>query len=340
MTITLPHRSIHLHFVLTRSLRNVLLQRSSLSSLTQNAHLGPACFRLHALPCRQLSTPSATRINHAPSLNPPSSTLPPPLVLPVRSDSQSAPSYYFSLGRAYLSFYKTGAKAVYNNWQTARSIRSRLPEDMSPEQALQQGLLSRGEWLLIRRSNQDIKKVPLFALVFMVFGEFTPLVVVFMSGVVPRTCKVPKQVLRDREKAESRRRRSFRDGTVTSSDGGTADVGTMPPNLLSHVGRSLGLYPSLLDRLGVGLPTSLLIRRIQQWDNYVTVDDAAIERHGGVERMEMEEVRIALEERGVDVLGRGDAQLRRSLQAWLRKRRRVGALRMVLVRPEAWEKES
>ncbi|MCJ1293803.1 hypothetical protein MMC34_005359 [Xylographa carneopallida] len=337
MTITSPHRSIRLQSLLARSQHNSPLQHSSYFLLSQDARPRVASF-IHAPTRRQLSTPSATRINHAPSLNPPSSTLPPPLVLPVRAESQSAPSYYFSLGRAYLSFYKTGAKAVYSNWQTARGIRSRLPANTNPEQALQQGVLSRGEWLLIRRSNQDIKKVPLFALVFMICGEFTPLVVVFMSGVVPRTCKVPKQVLRDREKAEERRRSSFREGTVNSADTGMVDVETLPLNQLSHVGRSLGLYSSLLDRLGVGLPTSLLRRRVQQWDAYIGADDAAIEQYGGVERMEMEEVRIALEERGVDVLGRGDAQLQRSLQTWLRERKWVGALRLVLVRPGIWEK--
>ncbi|MCJ1400818.1 hypothetical protein MMC11_004026 [Xylographa trunciseda] len=339
MTITLPGRSTRVHLILCRSLYDGLLQRSTLVPLAQDAHLRHTRFRLHTLPRRQLSTPSATRINHAPSLNPPSSTLPPPLVLPVRSDSQSAPGYYFSLGRAYLSFYKTGAKAVYNNWQTARGIRSRLPENTSPEEALQQGVLSRGEWLLIRRSNQDIKKVPLFALVFMICGEFTPLVVVFMSGVVPRTCKVPKQVLIDREKAEGRRRSSFREGTVTSSDEGIVDVETLPPKQISHVGRSLGLYPSLFDRLGIDFPTSILKRRVRQWDDYISVDDASIAQYGGVELMEMEEVRIALDERGVDVLGRGDPQLRRTLHAWLRERKRVGAIRMALVRPGAWEKE-
>ena len=203
---------------------------------------------------------------------------------------------------------------------------------------MQQGLLSRGEWLLIRRSNQDIKKVPLFALVFMICGEFTPLVVIFLSGVVPRTCKVPRQVLRDREKMEGRRRTSFREGTVTPSDEGKLNVEALPSNQLSHIGRSLGLYPSLLDRLGLGFPTSLLKRRIKQWHEYIAVDDAAIERLGGVERMEMEEVRIALEERGVDVLGVGDAQLRRSLQTWLGERKKRGAVRMVLVRPGAWRK--
>ncbi|MCJ1285033.1 hypothetical protein MMC26_004370 [Xylographa opegraphella] len=338
MTITLSNRSSRLQLVLARSLHRGLLQHSSLAAVSQDAHPGLARFCLHAPTRRQLSTPSATRINHAPSLNPPSSTLPPPLVLPIRSDSQSAPRYYFSLGRAYLSFYKTGAKAVYSNWQNARRIRSRLPADTSPEQALQQGVLSRGEWLLIRRSNQDIKKVPLFALVFMICGEFTPLVVIFMSGVVPRTCKVPKQVARDRGKAEERRRNSFREGTVTTADKGAVDLETLPPNQLSHVGRSLGLYSSLFDRLGVGLPTALLRRRVQQWEDYISVDDAAIERYGGVGRMEMEEVRIALEERGMDVLGRGDAKLQASLQAWLKERKRVGAVRLALVRPGVWEK--
>jgi len=300
--------------------RNLLLQRQSL---------------------RLASTAAATRVVHNTSVNPPSSTLPAPLVLPVRSNSQSAPSYYFSLGKAYLAFYKTGAKAVYTNFKASQSIRSRLPPSTSIPDALEKRLLSRAEWQLIRRSREDIKKVPLFALVFMICGEFTPLVVIFMAGVVPRTCMIPKQVQRMREKLEARRGRSFREGTLDSQDQAVRsilEVDDLRSFQLVHIGRSLGLYPAFFDRIFGGFPTAALRSRVRRWKEYLELDDVAIEKNGGVGQMEMEEVRIAAEERGLDVLGKNDMQLKGELKDWLAARKNQPVTKMLLTRPSVWAK--
>ena len=193
----------------------------------------------------------------------------------------------------------------------------------------------------MHRSRQDIKKVPLFAVVFMICGEFTPLVVVFMSGVVPRTCKVPKQVQGDREKVERRRESSFRDGTlgaVGDVPEATVAMEGLKPEQVAHIGRSLGLYPAVADRFG-GFPTGLLWRSVKKWKDYVDLDDAAVERSGGVGQMEMEEVKIALEERGLDILGRNDTQLRNSLRSWLRARKQEPVTKLLLMRPSVWAKQ-
>ena len=44
---------------------------------------------------------------------------------------------------------------------------------------------------------------------------------------------------------------------------------------------------------------------------------------------------MALVERGVDVLGKGDAQLKGDLNAWLKARERVPAERLLLTRYES-----
>jgi len=302
-----------------------------------------ALSRNFLLPCQALrftSTAAATRIVHNTTVNPPSSTLPAPLVLPVRSPTQSAPTYYFSLGKAYLAFYKTGAKAVYSNFQASRSITSRLPPSTSIPDALEKGLLSRAEWQLIRRSRQDIKKVPLFALVFMICGEFTPLVVIFMTGVVPRTCMIPKQVQKLREKTEARRGESFREGTLSPEDQSsrTVEIDDLKSFQMVHIGRSLGLYPALFDRLFGSFPTAALKARVRRWKEYLELDDVAIERNGGVEQMEMEEVRIAAEERGLDVLGKNDTQLKGVLKNWLAARKSRPVTELLLTRPSIWAK--
>lgn len=153
---------------------------------------------------------------------------------------------------------------------------------------------------------------------------------------------IPKQVLGVREKAEKRRAGSFRDGTIDSPNelqsSEKVEVEDLKPAHLTHVGRSLGLYPALLDRLGLGMPSALLRRRVREWKEYIDLDDKAIERNGGVGQLEVEELRIACEERGLDVLGKSDEQLRRVLREWLQARKTTSMAKLVLTRPNVWGK--
>lgn len=50
------------------------------------------------------------------------------------------------------------------------------------------------------------------------------------------------------------------------------------------------------------------------------LDDFAIERDGGVGMMEGEEVRMACEERGIDILGKGEMDLRGLLKQRIGRR--------------------
>lgn len=291
---------------------------------------------------------------HNPPVNPPASTLPAPLVLPTHDPDQGTFSYYFSLGRAYLTFYKTGLKAVYSNYQASRKITATLPPRTTVPQAVTRGLLTRSDFQVLRRSRHDIARIPLFVLVFCICGEFTPLVVVFLSDVVPRTCKIPKQVARAREKAERRRSVSFRSGGTTAPRATSApaknaaavpgtshaqEVAHLGPGEILHIGRSLGLFAALWDRLGLGPPVGLVAGRVNRWLEYLDQDDFLIRKNGGVEAMEVEEVRFALEERGLNVLGKNDGQLKGLLKAWLRGRERGPVTRLLLTRPSVWATE-
>jgi hypothetical protein len=93
--------------------------------------------------------------------------------------------------------------------------------------------MSRADFLLLHRSARDISRLPLFALMLVVCGEFTPLVVPFLSGVVPHTCRIPSQVAADRRRVEQRRAASFRSLTGASvaaaANGVLLDEGTVGP---------------------------------------------------------------------------------------------------------------
>ena len=164
------------------------------------------------------------------------------------------------------------------------------------------------------------------------------MVVVFVSGVVPRTCYIPKQIDSQRARAEKRRKGSFREGTVAEGQDIPRTVGELDRTQVLHVGASLGLYRSIWDKIGSGIwpPIPLLRSRIRREVEYLGLDDMAIERDGGVRGMDLEEIKIALEERGLDVLGKNEEQLRQCLKEWLGAKEEESIVGMLVRRPSSW----
>ena len=326
---------------LLRSSKSFYVTAYAINSTFVRANLFPQSYRFIASFKRQISTSTTATSTKSSDLasfvNPPSSTRPPPLALPARTDSQSAFRYYLSLGRAYLAFYSTGLKSVYTNYTLSRKLLARLPPATSLASALHHRLLRRAEFQLIRRSRADIRKLPPFVLVFLICGEFTPLVVLTLgASIVPSVCRVPAQVQREREKLETRRKKSFREGTVeVKMETRGSNLENLGRSQVLHVGRSLGLFPAWADRFG-GYPTNIVRGRSERYIEYLQADDEGLRREGDFERLEVEEVRIALEERGVDVLGKREEILREQLRAWLRANERTSLITMLLTRPTTW----
>ncbi|KAI9841379.1 MAG: hypothetical protein M1838_003603, partial [Thelocarpon superellum] len=211
-----------------------------------------------------------------------------------------------------LTFYKTGAWNVWQNFKAAQDVQRTIATKAngSLSHAVSTNLISRSDFQLLHRSAHDVRRVPIFALIFVIFGEYTPLVVIYMSNLVPWPCRTPQQILSDRRKLEERRKTSIQNLVIPVPQG-SVDIGSLAPQQIAHIARSLGLFSSWTDRLlGSGpLVQRLLRRRIQRRVQYLHHDDQLIQRDGGPQQMEMEEIRMALVERGVDVLGRPDAQL-------------------------------
>ena len=201
--------------------------------------------------------------------------------------------------------------------------------------------MTRAEWLLVKRLRADVLRVPIFLLVFIVCGEFTPLVAIFFSSAVPRSLWIPKQVQQAREKLEARRREVFRNPpTGLNLDTKTKDAPSLPRAEVVHIGRSLGLYSSIWDRINAP-PIWLIQRRIKKRMASVELDDLTINRDGGVEKMENPEIELAVETRGIDVIGRKESDLRSDLSSWLLNRKALAkqglpTRRLYLTRPSAW----
>jgi hypothetical protein len=165
-------------------------------------------------------------------------------------------------------------------------------------------------------------------------------VVIALSSVVPWTCRIPKQIASDRGKLEKRRGISFRNLTApppASNPSTPLNISSLSRQQLIHISWSLGLSSSVWDYLGgqyPGLPNFILQRKVRHVVDYIGMDDALILEagNGGLKDMDIEEVRMALVERGVDVLGKKEGQLRGDLTAWLRSREKVGVERLLLTR--------
>lgn len=288
------------------------------------------------------SEPSISPSKPSPRVNGPLSTLPPPLETPTREPNQALPKYLFRLGKSYINFYKTGLKAIYQNRKAVKALRQKAPGlDASSLESIRKHGVDRHDIQLLRRYAFDLKRVPMFALVVAIFGEFTPLFVLAVTGVVPYTCRIPKQINGDREKLERRRKISFRNLTSPLPAGVNEQNGKVVDGLgrmqLIHISWSLGLSSSAWDWLGgqfPGLPTEILRSKVRSRVQYLEIDDALIRESEGVDGMTFDEAKVAAVERGIDIVGRNEDDVKSNLEAWLKAKEveNVSTERLLLTR--------
>jgi len=286
------------------------------------------------------------------TVNPPRSTLPPPLELPTRG-GETVAIYYFRIGKAYGTFYKEGVKAVWRNHKLSKELKTRVFNDLDAigsgetrikkwrkvrEAAVNEGMVSRAEFQLLERNASDIGKLPFFGVLVLLFGEWLPLLVPFMPHAVPGTCRIPKQVKGMRGKGEERRRKSFRQGIqeptgeqaaiegvqgwpLAQRDNVSALLGKLDNEQLMHLSCVFGLHSTVWDRVQLPPPMFLLRWRLRERIQYLSLDDALLVRDGGLQSLKQEEVVQACEERGQDVLNKPDDQLRKLLEWWVERQR-------------------
>ncbi|KAI1112394.1 hypothetical protein F5Y14DRAFT_422040 [Nemania sp. NC0429] len=266
------------------------------------------------------STTATTLTDPSPSpfsdpLNPPASTRPPPLDLPVRDKSKSLFPHLLQLGKAYLTFYKTGLKAILANRRLLHSLPSSSPSAATSKNGSRDGsgsgsespLPTRAELLLRARVRHDVARLPLFGLMLLVCGEFTPLVVLLFPHLTPYTCRIPSQIAVLQKAAEARRAASLRAFPPSSpSTAGLED---------GHICRRLGIGHAAWDKLGLSVPFARA--RVADAVARIALDDVLLRSGGGVRLLVDDEVVLACEDRGIDTLGKDVASLRRRLETWV-----------------------
>lgn len=290
--------------------------------------------------------------------NPPATTRPPPLDLPARDPNQGTFSFYFATGKAYLTFYKTGLKNIYLNtrlvWSLDAAATATATADTPtpgaiahPPASRPAGATTRSTLLLRRRWRYDVRRLPPFALLLLICGEFTPLVVMALPSMVPYTCRIPRQIEALQRKTEARRAASFwrlydhevEQGRRAPGDerppGNAAAAATAAPEVspssrkagftdaqrAAHIARSLDLISPLWDRLGVPDAAVVLLsarRKVKRHVAFLAEDDVLLTQAGGVDALESEEVVLACTDRAIGTLTRSDEDLRGRLRQWLR----------------------
>jgi len=247
------------------------------------------------------------------SANPPASTRPPPLDLPTREPGTTLFQYLFSTGKAYLTFYKTGLRQIYTNYRllypspsspsklTAANASSvaGVPSPRPPPVGSRAALLLRARW------QHDVRRLPLFALLLLVCGEFTPFIVLALPSIVPYTCRIPKQAEKLQRAAEERQARALHSYRLKLAE----------PE--PYVARALGVVSPLWERIGVTLPVAIVGGRVRRRLKALAEDDRLLIQAGGVEALEADEIKLACADRGIAVLGREQRVLKRVLERWL-----------------------
>jgi hypothetical protein len=236
-------------------------------------------------------------------------------------------SHLFSTGKAYLTFYKTGMKQILANHKLVNGKNSPLPsaslsaffrntDDTTVIKPPARG--TRADQVLRFRYQHDMRCLTPFAILLLVCGEMTPFVVLTVPGIVPFTCRIPAQVEQLQKRAEERRAVAYshwRDSIRAAGDAMEPALDGRP--YLAHIGRVLGTIPRFWDRLGMDPPLWFLKRRVTSRVQFLAKDDALLVEAGGVEALDADEVQLACKDRGMNVLGRSESELRGLLNAWL-----------------------
>ncbi|KAK3321586.1 hypothetical protein B0H66DRAFT_552122 [Apodospora peruviana] len=246
--------------------------------------------------------------------NPPATTRPPPLMVPKQEDTADMGFFKktFKTGMAYLKFYKNGIIQIYTNG------RLLYPSTKSAAAAAAQNIVipmpgTRSHLLLRQRFFHDVRRLPLFALIFIICGEVTPVIALALPKIVPLTCRIPKQVAGLWEKQEARRARSFAEYNNKLIDEKSANTDeVMYPT--QHLGRSLGLASPFWDSIG-WMPK--FEGRVSSRLEFLVEDSRMLLQAGGVSALEGDEVPLACADRGIDVHGRSEEELRGVLTRWL-----------------------
>lgn len=249
----------------------------------------------------------------------------------IRQPDVSTARHYMNLGKSLVKLYKSGIVNVWkNNWKVRElqkeynfkninaltrhildtSFAQSIENDKEPVSPTPKHL-TRSDYQMVLRTNMDFKKLPLFAVIFGVFFEMTPLLVMVFPRITPTTCSLPYQISKDHESANRNIGvlQLLRDETTNNSS--VHQLGQVELQTLAKV-----LFHS--EMLPVSLyPRKMLEQKVQNHIDRVRADNILLSRFGSVWALDKKELVSACLSRAITTKDRTEVQMRADLLLWV-----------------------
>jgi len=277
--------------------------------------------------------PPAAKPSSVGTVNSPLSSIPAPISLPQRTADTGTFAHLFRVGKAYLTFFKTGFSSILHNYKSTRALQD-LADEHGLSALVASARITRSEYQHLIRARHDVIRLPAFGLIFIIFGETSPFILPFVPKLVPYPCRVPQQLSRQRRLAAEKREEAYRTlAAEPTREAAAKELNELSGTEVAHVSKVLGVDSVLLPlkalrRLRVG-------RRVE----YLSLDDTLLQRGGGAEALDSgEELLMAAQERGIDTFGRKEREIRDALGNWEKVTKAVGGIKpgVWLLKPENW----
>ncbi|KAI0743909.1 hypothetical protein C8Q80DRAFT_1272536 [Daedaleopsis nitida] len=206
-------------------------------------------------------------------------------------------------------FYWNGVKLINTNRLRVRAIEARVKAGGAP--------LSRWETRFIANYKLDALKLIPFVMIIIIAEEAIPLVVIYAPFLLPSTCLLPSQ----KERIDKKRREKqmeftqFYASAFSAVHGRAASERDLP--VKSLLNRSVLIpYTGVLGLSTFG-PSPMRLRRIKKRLAAVAKDDVLLAHESQGDRLTPNELRDALEERGIVSTDLSLEDMRARLQWWL-----------------------
>ncbi|KAG9220866.1 hypothetical protein CCMSSC00406_0002534 [Pleurotus cornucopiae] len=203
-------------------------------------------------------------------------------------------------------FYYRGIKLVFTNRKRVAEIKSRIHAGGSP--------MTRTEFRFIEQYYEDIRKLVPFIIIVLVVEEIVPLIAIYAPFMLPSTCILPSQKERIHSQKETKAlsiAAEYQDTLKQLAN----EAAEASPFSLSRISIPEGFMAICgILRLSTWGPDLLRKRRIRQHLNFIARDDELLAKE---EKLKAEEVRSALEERGLLFSEVSLSEQRRRLNWWL-----------------------
>ncbi|KAH9858633.1 hypothetical protein C2E23DRAFT_799411 [Lenzites betulinus] len=215
----------------------------------------------------------------------------------------------FHQAKELFKFYWNGIKLINTHRLRVREINARVKAGGAP--------LSRREARFIANYRLDTLKLIPFALIIIIAEEAIPLVVIYTPFLLPSTCLLPSQ----KERIDNKRREKQRAVVQTARpifEGVHTRALAQPDAALGALldGQALTPINGVLSLSTFGT-TSLRLQRLKKHLRTIAADDALLAQENAGARLSPNELRDALEERGIVTEGLSPDAMYARLRWWL-----------------------